>query len=51
MEGAIIGDIVRSKTGIPVLEIEVPPITDSMEPTLRTRLEALIETVINRRQQ
>ena len=27
--------------GIPVLEIEVPPITDAMEPTLRTRLEAL----------
>jgi benzoyl-CoA reductase/2-hydroxyglutaryl-CoA dehydratase subunit BcrC/BadD/HgdB len=51
MEGTLIGDIVRSKTGIPVLEIEVPPITDSMEPTLRTKLEALVETVKNRRQQ
>ncbi len=45
MEGAIIGDIVHKQTGLPVVEIEVPPITDSMEPTLRTRLEALIETV------
>lgn len=49
MEGAVIGEIVRTRLGIPVLEIEVPPITDSMEPTLRTRLEALVETVVNRR--
>ena len=27
------------------VEIEVPPITDAMRPTLRTRLEALVETV------
>ena len=45
MEGVILGDIIRETLGIPVLEIEVPPITDAMEPTLRTRLEALIETV------
>ncbi len=30
------------------MEIEVPPITDALEPTLRTRLEALIETVKER---
>jgi len=48
-EGMIIGDIVRSRRGIPVLEIEVPPVCDSMESTLRTRIEALIETVIERR--
>ena len=49
MEGAVIGEIVRARLGITVLEIEVPPISDSMEPTLRTRLEALVETVVNRR--
>ncbi len=49
-EGAVIGEIVRRRLGLPVLEIEVPPITDSMEPTLRTRLEALVETVTQRRQ-
>ncbi len=30
---------------MPVVEIEVPPVTDALEPTLRTRLEALVETV------
>jgi hypothetical protein len=49
MEGSIIGDIVRKKTGVPVAEIEVPPIADAVEPTLRTRLEALVETVRERR--
>jgi benzoyl-CoA reductase/2-hydroxyglutaryl-CoA dehydratase subunit BcrC/BadD/HgdB len=43
-EGSIIGEVVRERCGIPVLEIEVPPITDSIEPSLRTRLEALLET-------
>jgi benzoyl-CoA reductase/2-hydroxyglutaryl-CoA dehydratase subunit BcrC/BadD/HgdB len=43
-EGSIIGAVVRQRCGIPVLEIEVPPITDSIEPSLRTRLEALLET-------
>jgi benzoyl-CoA reductase/2-hydroxyglutaryl-CoA dehydratase subunit BcrC/BadD/HgdB len=50
LEGTIIGDIVRERLGIPVLEIEVAPIIDSMEPTLRTRLEALVETVRRRRE-
>ena len=45
LEGEIIGRIVRERSGIPVLEIEVPPLTDAMCPTMRTRLEALIETV------
>jgi len=49
LEGLVIGDVVRSRLGIPVVEIEVPPITDSIEPTLRTRLEALIETVVENR--
>jgi len=43
-EGIIIAEAVRSRLRIPVLEIEVPPLSDSIKPTLRTRLEALIET-------
>ena len=49
MEGLLIGDVVRRRLGIPVVEIEVPPITDSVEPSLRTRLEALVETVVESR--
>jgi benzoyl-CoA reductase/2-hydroxyglutaryl-CoA dehydratase subunit BcrC/BadD/HgdB len=45
LEGLVIGEIVGRRLGLPVVEIEVPPITDSIEPALRTRLEALIETV------
>ena len=45
LEGQVIGEIVQDKFDIPVLEIEVPPVTDSMRPTVRTRLEALVETV------
>ncbi len=43
-EGALIGEVIHSQLSIPVVEIEVPPIADAMLPTLRTRLEALIET-------
>jgi benzoyl-CoA reductase/2-hydroxyglutaryl-CoA dehydratase subunit BcrC/BadD/HgdB len=49
LEGLVIGDAVRRRLGIPVVEVEVPPITDSIEPGLRTRLEALIETVAENR--
>lgn len=49
MEGQVIGQMVRAETGVPVVELEVPPITDPMEPSLRTRLEALVETVTHRR--
>jgi benzoyl-CoA reductase/2-hydroxyglutaryl-CoA dehydratase subunit BcrC/BadD/HgdB len=45
MEAAIIGRVIRDRIDVPVLEIEVPPLTDSMTPTIRTRLEALVETV------
>jgi len=45
MEATVIGEVVRDRIDIPVLEIEVPPITDAMEPNLRTRLEAVVETV------
>ena len=49
LEGEILGEIVREECGLPVLEIEVPPLTDAVYPSLRTRLEALVETVANRR--
>ena len=37
--------VTQERKSIPTLEIEVSPICDSMIPTLRTRLEAVIETV------
>ncbi|MCU0913225.1 MAG: 2-hydroxyacyl-CoA dehydratase family protein [Planctomycetes bacterium] len=49
LEGEIIGELVRAECGLPVLEIEVPPLTDALRPTLSTRLQALVETVKNRR--
>jgi benzoyl-CoA reductase/2-hydroxyglutaryl-CoA dehydratase subunit BcrC/BadD/HgdB len=45
LEGLLIADVVRRRLEVPVVEIEVPPLTDSLEPGLRTRLEALVETV------
>jgi benzoyl-CoA reductase/2-hydroxyglutaryl-CoA dehydratase subunit BcrC/BadD/HgdB len=49
LEGTVIAEAVRRRFGIPVLEIEVPSITDSIEPSLRTRLEALVETAASNR--
>ena len=49
LEGRVISEIVQERFDIPVLEIEVPPVTDSMRPTVCTRLEALVETVKARR--
>ncbi|NQU21496.1 MAG: 2-hydroxyacyl-CoA dehydratase [Candidatus Nealsonbacteria bacterium] len=51
VEGTVIGRIVRERLGLPFVEIEVPPLTDAMEPTIRTRLEALVETARGRRDQ
>lgn len=48
-EGRIIGDAIRNSLDIPVLEIEIPSLCDSLEPSIRTRLEALIETIKQRR--
>ncbi|NIA14432.1 MAG: hypothetical protein GWP08_10140 [Nitrospiraceae bacterium] len=48
-EGGVIHDKVRSALGIPVCEIEVPPVSDPVRPTIRTRIEALIETVRGQR--
>jgi hypothetical protein len=49
LEGKIISEIVIARLEIPVTEIEVLPLTDSIRPTIRTRLQALIETVKRRR--
>jgi hypothetical protein len=42
-ESATIARAVRD-AGLPVVEIEVPPISDSLQPAIRTRLQALIES-------
>lgn len=43
---AVEGNIIREEVlHVPTLEIEVPPVSDAMVPTLRTRLEAIVETV------
>lgn len=47
-EGEVIGQQIRRELGIPVLDIEIPPLTDAMQATLLTRLEALVETVRQR---
>jgi len=46
MEGAVIGRAVQDELGLPAIELEVPPVADPMWPTLKTRLEALVETVL-----
>ena len=51
LEGEVISEIVQTKLDVPVLEIEVPPVTDSIRPTLRTRFEALVETIRQRRKE
>jgi hypothetical protein len=48
-EGEIIGENVREHCGLPVLEVEVPPMTDATQAALCTRLQALVETVMDRR--
>jgi hypothetical protein len=47
LEGQIIGEAVKTRLGLPVLEIEIPPLTDAMAPSIRTRIEALVEVVGN----
>jgi hypothetical protein len=48
-EGEVIREEVTRRLGLPVLEIEVPPLSDAIRPGLRTRLESLIEVVLSRR--
>jgi hypothetical protein len=48
-EGQIIADLVHDRLDLPVVELEVPPVADSFQSSLRSRLEALVETIISRR--
>ncbi|MCL2647430.1 MAG: 2-hydroxyacyl-CoA dehydratase family protein [Phycisphaerales bacterium] len=48
-EGTVIREVVSREAGLSVLEIEVPPVSDGVRAGLRTRLEALMETVRRKR--
>jgi hypothetical protein len=48
-EGAIIRGSVGGQLGIPTIELEIPPVCDALLPTLRSRLEAVLETARARR--
>jgi benzoyl-CoA reductase/2-hydroxyglutaryl-CoA dehydratase subunit BcrC/BadD/HgdB len=50
-EGDVIREAVQARCGIPVLEIEVPPLSDSIQATIVTRIEALVETALERRKE
>ena len=48
-EGDIIRGVVREELDLPSIELEVPPISDPLLPTLGSRLQALLETARSRR--
>jgi benzoyl-CoA reductase/2-hydroxyglutaryl-CoA dehydratase subunit BcrC/BadD/HgdB len=48
-EGEVIARRVEEKLGLPTVEIEVPPVSDALAPTISTRLEALMEAARARR--
>lgn len=48
-EGDIIRESVQSKMDLPVVEIEVPPLSDAVRAQIGNRLEALVETILTRR--
>jgi hypothetical protein len=48
-EGAIIRQSVRDELGLPSIELEVPPVCDSMLATLSSRVQGLLETARARR--
>ena len=43
-EGEVIREWVRTRLGLPSIELEIPPVCDAMLPTLGSRLQALLET-------
>jgi len=49
-EGALIREHVAAETGLPTVELEVPPVCDALLPTMRTRLQALMEIAKTRRE-
>jgi benzoyl-CoA reductase/2-hydroxyglutaryl-CoA dehydratase subunit BcrC/BadD/HgdB len=48
-EGAMIREHVAEQAGLPVVELEIPPVCDPLLPALRTRLQALMEIARARR--
>jgi benzoyl-CoA reductase/2-hydroxyglutaryl-CoA dehydratase subunit BcrC/BadD/HgdB len=48
-EAVVIREQVAEQLGLPVVELEVPPVCDALMPALRTRLQALIEIARARR--
>ena len=48
-EGMIIRDMVGRELGLPAIEVEVPHLCDSLQPTVGSRLQALMETARARR--
>ena len=48
-EAAQIRGEVHAQTGLPAVELEIPPVCDALLPALRTRLEAVIEIAEGRR--
>ena len=49
MEGSVIAEKIRMELDIPVIEIEVAPVSDSARSSLETRVCALVETVKEQR--
>lgn len=48
-ETELIRQQVQARTGLPTVELEVPPVCDALLPALRTRLQAVIEIARSRR--
>lgn len=49
LEGEVIADMIGDELGLPLVELEVPPVCDAFMPALVTRLGALMETAKGRR--
>lgn len=50
-EGHIIAEEVQKHLNLPVLEIEVPPVSDALRPSIKNRIQAVFEVTQERRQQ
>lgn len=48
-EGEIIRATVAERLKLPAIELEIPPVCDNLAPALRNRIEALVETIHERR--
>jgi hypothetical protein len=48
-ESELIRAVVQAETGLPAVELEIPPVCDALLPALRTRLQAVMEIARARR--